>query len=182
MRELKVSISSQVNAKDIFYEKHDSMSQKEKVKIINNLMQNMFIFVEEGNYILRIESKAPPIKEFLKEKHEPPKKAENQGEVQKLRDEKRDYIRRRERVLATLDITEDWKEESEKFEKYHVINNYLFKISAYFLESPEPESLKPMTNKGALKSQISNQSIMNRRMNMTTSQFGTTTNDISCKV
>lgn len=181
LRELKVSISSQVNAKDIFHEKHDAMSQYEKVKIINDLMQNMFIFAEDGNYVLRIETKAPPMKQYLKNKRDQEAKVENQAEIQKLKEELRDYTRRRERFLSTLEITEDWKYESDKFEKYHVINNFIFKVTAYFLNDPEPESLKPNTNKAAIRSQISNQSVlnMNRRLNMTASQFGATNSDVS---
>ena len=82
MRDLKISISSQVNSGDIFEKKNSQFH--EKVEILNSLMEKMFIYSEGGNYELRIESKALPISEYLKKKQKEENKDNiNKQEIQK---------------------------------------------------------------------------------------------------
>lgn len=148
LKDLKIAISSQVAASEIF--EGSNLSFENKIKVLNSLMQRMVIFAERGNYVLKTHP-------------EEPKPTQRQEEAKA-------YDRRRERIISTLELTEDWREESDKFEKYHVINNSIFKVTAYFLEEPEPESLKPTTGK-AVRSQISGQSALNRRAGLTASQI-----------
>jgi len=169
LRNLKISITSQVSVIDIFGS--HSIRFEQKVSILTQLMHKMFIFYEQGNYTLRIENKAVPILEYLDQRNLKTKSPISQVESIKLSEESN---KKRERLMATLEITEDWQEEFEKLEKYHVINDYIFKVTVYFLDEPEqePEILKPSVNKQAPNSMISNQSVINRKINLSTSQIG----------
>ena len=83
----------------------------------------------------------------------------------------RELAKRRDKLLNSLEMNEDWKEDNEKFERYHVIDNYLFKVTAYYIQEPQQETLKITQGKG-LRSQMSNQSDMKRRIGLNASQSG----------
>ena len=178
MRDLKISISSQVNSSDIFEKKNSQFF--EKVSILSSLMEKMFIYSEGGSYELRIESKALPISEYLKQKQNDEIKDINiKQQILKNKDEAKELSKRRDRLIASLEVNEDWKDDYEKFERYHVIDNYLFKVVAYFIQEPQQETLKVTPGKG-LRSQMSNQSEFKRRIGMNASQSnaGTEINSI----
>lgn len=119
-----------------------------------------------------------PMRDYLESKLQTERSPAMAQEVQRKKDEKRDYNRRYDRIMLHLQ-GEEWINEAEKLERYHVVGEYIFKVTAYFLDEPEQESLKPATNKSGLRLQMSNQSMLKTRFGMTTSQFGNNLNEIS---
>jgi hypothetical protein len=130
----------------------------------------LFVYFEDGSFVLRVESQAVPMREFLQSKVQVEKSPTMVQEMQRKKEEKKEYKRRYERMMRQLE-GDEWMQEADKMEKYHVVEEFVFKVTAYFLEEPEQESLKPATNKTGLRLQMSNQSMMKTRFGMTNSQF-----------
>ena len=148
-----------------------------KVEILNEMIDKMFIYNENNQYILKIENKATPMSEFIKTKQQDQiRNARTDQEIMKSSEERKDYIRRRERIYELVEMGDDWKDDAFRIERYYVICNKLCKFVAYFIDEPEPENLKPSTSK-QYKSQMSSASKINRRLNATISQLGTVVQD-----
>ena len=93
-----------------------------KVEILNELIEKMFIYNENHQYVLKIENKAIPMSEFIKNKQqEQIKNRRTDQEIMKSSDERKDYMRRQERIYELVEMGNDWKDYSFKVEKYHVI-------------------------------------------------------------
>lgn len=172
LKDLKITINSQISVHDVFAA-NLKLEYYKKVEILTNLIEKMFIFNENEEYILRIENKAISMTDHIRIKnHEHSKNNRSEQEVVKRAEETKEISRRRERFFTMVNLSDELKEEAIKVEKYYVLNNQLCKISAYFIDEPENENLKPHNPK-QLKSMMSNKTSMNKRLNGTVSHIGT---------
>lgn len=126
---LKLSINCQISKSDIFSKE---ISQHAQAQVIDEVISKLFIYCQDGTYELKIQNKSKPIKTYLKEKYES-ERGKRDLEMMKVQEERKETQRKRQRMMTNLSTDESWKEKAKKIEKYHVVDNYIFKVSAMFL-------------------------------------------------
>mmetsp|Transcript_11761 Transcript_11761/g.18026 ORF Transcript_11761/g.18026 Transcript_11761/m.18026 type:complete len:86 (+) Transcript_11761:91-348(+) len=60
-----MSIASSIMSFDLFGEDPSTLTFKERVQMLNNMMERLFIFTENQVYHMKVESEAMPIGAFL---------------------------------------------------------------------------------------------------------------------
>ena len=136
----KMSIASSVHALDLFGDDPMSIPFKERIVLLNSMMEKFFIISEDSVYHMKVESEAVPVQVYLEEK----KKEAILKNPKENKNQEYDVILTAQRIRLIQDEKEQWlaSERAIRYSRFTDIDGEVHEVEMLFLKKAKVKTEK----------------------------------------